>query len=293
MTLGFWRCCWTRETPLRTVDVMQDGGGGSTVSALPESLRLCADAYRAITPALRIRVGGLQVSASRAPTQSTIVEFCDAVRKCADHHGSAGDKLNRIALAFDEADRSASAIQDVLKTARGQLGFQEKKGNRTKFGDWYGADGQPWCAMFLSWAFAQAGHPLPDAQSANGFAQVRTGWAYAKKHDRITWKPQPGDIFLIRSSGQKGHTGLVVSVDYDRNGKATAVHTIEGNTNAAGRREGTSVLEKTRSVASINHGFWRPFGEVPDEEQDPPKRGQATWPTGPVKRRSARRRKVV
>jgi CHAP domain len=270
---------------------MQQGGGGLTVSALPEDLRACADAYRAITPALRIRVGGLQSSASGAPNPSIIVELSNAVRMCADHHDRASDKLNRIALAFEEADRRSSTVQDVLKTARAQVGYREKSGNRSKFGDWYGADGQPWCAMFVSWVFAQAGQPLPDAQSANGFAQVRTGWAYAKKHDRITWKPQPGDIFLIRSSGQKGHTGLVVSVDYDKRGNATVIHTIEGNTNAAGSREGTSVLEKTRSVASINHGFWRPFGEVTNAEQEPPKRGQTTWPSGSLKRRSARRRK--
>jgi hypothetical protein len=271
--------------PRRTVDVMREGGGGFTVSALPENLRACADTYRAITPALRIRVGGLQSSASRAPKPSAVLDLCNAVRKCADDHDSVSEKLNKIALAFEEADRRSSNTQQVLDAALGQVGYHEKSGNLTKFGDWYGANGQPWCAMFVSWVFAQAGQPLPDAQSANGFAQVRTGWAYAKKHDRITWKPQPGDVFLIRTSGTKGHTGVVVSVDYDKHGHAKAVHTIEGNTNSAGSREGTSVLEKSRSVASINHGFWRPFGDVTEEGQHPPNSGQTSWPTGRSRKR--------
>ena len=54
-------------------------------------------------------------------------------------------------------------VRAVLEAARGELGNTERPAgsNRTKYGEWYGLDGQPWCMMFVQWCFAQAGTPLP------------------------------------------------------------------------------------------------------------------------------------
>ena len=53
--------------------------------------------------------------------------------------------------------------KDVLQIAVGELGVMElpSGSNRTKYGSWYGLDGQPWCMMFVQWCYAQAGKPLP------------------------------------------------------------------------------------------------------------------------------------
>lgn len=38
------------------------------------------------------------------------------------------------------------------------LGFREDNNNDiTPYGEWYGMNGQPWCAMFVSWCALQAG----------------------------------------------------------------------------------------------------------------------------------------
>ena len=44
----------------------------------------------------------------------------------------------------------------VIDAAQNEVGYQETGNNDTKYGKWYGLNNQPWCAMFVSWCFAQA-----------------------------------------------------------------------------------------------------------------------------------------
>ena len=50
-----------------------------------------------------------------------------------------------------------------LSLAAGELGAMESPAgsNRTKYGQWYGWNGVPWCMIFVQWCFHQAGRPLP------------------------------------------------------------------------------------------------------------------------------------
>ena len=57
------------------------------------------------------------------------------------------------------ADVSRSQRDNMLKIAESQLGYRETAENHTKYGKWYGMDGQPWCAMFVSWCARRAGVP--------------------------------------------------------------------------------------------------------------------------------------
>lgn len=38
-----------------------------------------------------------------------------------------------------------------------QFGYVETGVNNTKFGDWYGMNGEAWCIMFISWCAEQSG----------------------------------------------------------------------------------------------------------------------------------------
>jgi hypothetical protein len=38
-----------------------------------------------------------------------------------------------------------------LAKAETQIGYEEQPVNRTKYGRHYGLNGNPWCAMFVSW----------------------------------------------------------------------------------------------------------------------------------------------
>ena len=43
------------------------------------------------------------------------------------------------------------SAKKILDTALAELGYRESPfgSNRTKYGQWYGLDGQPWCVMFV------------------------------------------------------------------------------------------------------------------------------------------------
>ena len=111
---------------------------------------------------------------------------------------------------------------DVIRAAQGELGYKEKGNNRTKFGEWYGMNGQPWCAMFVSWSANQAGIPtniIPKYASVkDGFARIKK--MGATKIDKFS-DAKAGDIFFNVNGGS--HTGLVEGWD----GKK--LRTIEGN----------------------------------------------------------------
>ena len=61
----------------------------------------------------------------------------------------------------------------VVATARKYVdqGYKEGPNNDTIFGKWYGLNNQPWCAMFVSKCFDEAGIAnLVAASSKKGFA---------------------------------------------------------------------------------------------------------------------------
>lgn len=113
-------------------------------------------------------------------------------------------------------------------------------------------DGYPWCAAFVSLCVQELVRRNPGAYltvtpprepSVNRFL---TRWAPSQ--DCLIFAPgekdqqvRPGDIVVFRFS----HIGIVQKVG------AGAVTTIEGNTNAAGSREGVEVARKTRRFSQI------------------------------------------
>ena len=103
-------------------------------------------------------------------------------------------------------------MNKIIEIAQKEVGYVEAAGNKTKYGKWFLLDGQPWCAMFVSWCYAQAGKPLPKIGFTKGFAGCQTGYEYFKKNGWITDKPVPGDIVLFDWNWDKryDHTGIFV-----------------------------------------------------------------------------------
>lgn len=139
---------------------------------------------------------------------------------------------------------SATRAQ-VLAAARKQLGYREGRNNDTKYGIWYGANHQPWCAMFVSFVFASVNHPLY-AQTRKGFSYTPAGARWFKLRRRWGTTPRPGAVvfFYWPSMGRIAHVGIVESVDPDGKNMTT----IEGNTNNTGSREGVGVFRMRRST---------------------------------------------
>lgn len=146
---------------------------------------------------------------------------------------------------------SAVQVGAMLRVAASQIGVREQRTNRTKYGRWYGMNGQAWCAMFVSWVGAHAGVSLPRINSFRGFSGVVSARSFARKNNLLTKTPRAGSVFLIIGRNGKGHTGLVESINWARR----TITTIEGNTNAGGSRNGDGVYRRTRKISTINGGF--------------------------------------
>lgn len=157
----------------------------------------------------------------------------------------------------------------VLEKVRSQIGQSEKPPGSNGGGmvkEYLAAvgldEGFPWCAAFIYWCFREVEKPtttrcIKTAGVLDHWARAgsqgirRIGFQQARENPGLI---KPGMIFIMDTgpAGGAGHTGIVEKIE------GGALVTVEGNTNAAGSREGTAVLRKTSrrvSADSINKGF--------------------------------------
>ena len=159
-------------------------------------------------------------------------------------------------LASGEGQGTAQSFIDI---ARSQVGEAEQYDNITKYGEFMGANGQPWCASFVSWVMDQTFNGNKDirdkALRGKPSASVAGLWDNFKRSNAMTQDPQPGDIVIYKNNAS--HTGLVESVEDG------VVHTIEGNTSGGDNnynRNGGMVARKTFKVGGNKRvtGYGRP-----------------------------------
>lgn len=148
---------------------------------------------------------------------------------------------------------------DVLKVARNEIGYSRWTDPQqgTKYGRWYaqitgssyyGANGVPYCAMFVSWVFDQAGAScagLPEAYCPYIINKARSaGRIISSKYDA-----QPGDVILFDwDGGESDHVGIV-----EKN-CGSYVQTIEGNTSggsSGSQSNGGGVYRRTRDWSAV------------------------------------------
>lgn len=145
-----------------------------------------------------------------------------------------------------------ATAQEFISVARSQVGYKESpaNSNRTKYGEWYGMDGQPWCDMFVSWCAEQA-HAL-GIVGKFAYTPNHAAWFKARGQwlDREE-KPQPGDVVFFSNSTRICHVGIVTA----RNG-TVSVSTIEGNTSAGSNANGGQVQERVRTYGRRGSSWW-------------------------------------
>lgn len=140
--------------------------------------------------------------------------------------------------------------QDVLNKAQSQDGTVESppNSNKTAYGLWYqpNLNGQKWCAMFVSWVFHHAGHPLGHIQTKNGIHHCQSAHNYYKEKGKITSNPQPGDIVIYdwEGNGYADHIGIFIKWT---NAAQTAIEAWEGNTSTSNNSDGGGVMKRIRS----------------------------------------------
>lgn len=134
-------------------------------------------------------------------------------------------------------DSNEPHIRNMLNIALSQVGYHERNsdgsigsGNFTQFGEWYGMNGQPWCAMFVSWVANEAGllgSVVPRHASTTVGANAYMERGLYERRDS-GYRPREGDTIFFQNPSTGGfvHVGLVVAFDPQSN----RVYTVEGNT---------------------------------------------------------------
>lgn len=145
--------------------------------------------------------------------------------------------------------------ENICLIALREVGTVEVPDNKTKYGKWYGMNGNPWCAMFVSWVYKQAMLSKKVAASTSkGFASCDAGLKWFAKKDKLVpvGQAQPGDIvfFQFDNDAQPDHVGIVIK----NNTRLKRLVCVEGNTSPDKRgsqSNGGGVYKKKRSYATV------------------------------------------
>lgn len=140
----------------------------------------------------------------------------------------------------------------VIEIAQAEDGYTEYPpySNMTKYGQWYGLNGHKWCAIFVSWVFYHAGHPLGNIDSRYGFSSCVSGYDYWKSRNCFTKYPKAGDIVLydLHKGGKiTDHTGIFFRWIIE----GLEFEAWEGNTSRSGDRDGGHVMLQQRKISEV------------------------------------------
>lgn len=161
-------------------------------------------------------------------------------------------------------DQDGSMGRVALAKAITQLGYKESPAgsNHNKYGEWYGVDYQPWCAMFTTWSYIlgleEKGMMCDAFARGSRYAYVPyiVADARAGKHYlRTTDDPVPGDLVCYdwESNGEYDHVGLFEKwVTSPRTFTA-----IEGNTSTSSNSNGGEVMRRNRDRSAQSTVFVR------------------------------------
>jgi len=162
---------------------------------------------------------------------------------------------------------------EIYQVAKSQIGYREGESdghwnNIEKYAgevpglSW--ANGQPWCAVFVSWVADKA--MCSDLYPRTASCLTAVQWF--KQRGRFSEYPSLG-AQAFYGPGGGSHTGLVYAYDADN------IHAIEGNTNANGSPEGNGVYDKTRARRSTEvYGYGLPQFTAPVVTADPALKGK-------------------
>jgi hypothetical protein len=151
-----------------------------------------------------------------------------------------------------------------IEEVKGNMGFKdpefEAKMREIGFRDTYA-----WCALFCELCWTEAYEEFAPEMVSILEKEFSAGTVRTFRHFKaIKWTsktPEAGDIVIWRSYRRgkamaTGHAAIVIKVVGD------VIHTIEGNTNNRGGREGYTVAAKQRSINFTNTNGLRMLGFI-------------------------------
>ena len=120
--------------------------------------------------------------------------------------------LHQAGTALKKLNFNKMSRQTIINVAAAEVGTKESPpdSNLTKYGAWFGLNGEKWCAIFVSWVYAHAGYPLGDIDTNRGYSSCQSGYEHWKLTGELTDDPQMGDIVLFDwdGDGHCDHTGI-------------------------------------------------------------------------------------
>lgn len=158
----------------------------------------------------------------------------------------------------------------LLEIAHREIGTKEIPygSNKVKYGEWYGLNGQKWCAMFVSWVFNNAKIPLGNIQTSKGIHHCQSAHNYYKSKGMLTSDPKPGDIVIYDWEGN-GHAEHIGIFKNWTNTSKTYIEAYEGNTSIGNNNYDGHVNIRIRSKnlikSFINPGVFIETEIVPIE----------------------------
>lgn len=134
---------------------------------------------------------------------------------------------------------------EVVRIAKGQVGITEHPAgsNKVKYSQWYGMIG-PWCAMFVSWCYAQAGKSFRYAYVPYVVTDARAG----RNNLTTTSSPAAGDLACYQFGHEPDHIGIFVRWTNKAAGEFEAV---EGNTSKTSNDNGGAVMLRRRTRSQV------------------------------------------
>lgn len=151
--------------------------------------------------------------------------------------------------------------EKALETAIDFIGYSESPpaSNHTMFGQWYGVDYQPWCAIFASYCFVVGAGGSPSFRQGSAYAYVPyiVADAFNRRNGlSVQKRPIPGDLVCYDwvRDGIHDHVGIFEDWGGSSPSQFTA---IEGNTSSQNNSNGGSVMRRTRDTQAQGTVFVR------------------------------------
>jgi hypothetical protein len=157
----------------------------------------------------------------------------------------------------------AAAVVAAAKKYADQA-YKEGTNNDTIFGVWYGMNHQPWCAMFVSKCFDDAGLvKLVAASTKKGFAACDAGYQWFAKNKQVVpvGKAEAGDVVFFnfdKNPTDTEHVGIVVANDPKKGILTTYEGNTSGETHKAGSQANGDGVYLRHRAYSLVMGIGRP-----------------------------------
>jgi hypothetical protein len=158
------------------------------------------------------------------------------------------------ATAREKAAAQTPRRVKALAEAKKHIGVKESpQGSyKQRFCAWYGFNGVPWCAEFVSYCYGVGAKSKAFVKGSRyAYVPYIVADARAGRNGlQVTRDPKPGDVVTYNwDGGVADHVGLFK--DWLSGAEGSEFHAIEGNTSVGNDSNGGEVMLRVRRIAQV------------------------------------------